>query len=208
MRPVAAAAFFSLVVPACGQVVGHSSTGRDGRRRKANPERDDALIEARSHDELVDAMRARKESLGLSNAFVDDLIMLAGGHCDKLLGPARKRGLSPFTMDAMLSALALKLIVVEDIEQAARMQSRWDSRDARQVRSPVRTAAIGAAMVRRARPAVIRELGRRGGVARWRGVAPEVRRELMTAVSWSRDCVRKSVEPPRSSDGAPVERAP
>lgn len=27
MRPVAAAAFFSLVVPACGQVVGHSSTG-------------------------------------------------------------------------------------------------------------------------------------------------------------------------------------
>ena len=111
-------------------------------------------------------------------------------------------------MDAMLSALALKLIVVEDGDQTARVRPRWDGRDARQVRSPVRTAAIGAAMVRRARPAVIRELGRRGGVARWRGVAPEVRRELMTAVSWSRDCVRKSVEPPRSSDGAPVERAP
>jgi hypothetical protein len=27
MRPVAAAAFFSLVSPACGQIVGHTSTG-------------------------------------------------------------------------------------------------------------------------------------------------------------------------------------
>jgi hypothetical protein len=39
--------------------------------------------------------------------------------------------MSPFTLDAMLSALALKLVVLEDSDQAARMRPRWDSRDAR-----------------------------------------------------------------------------
>jgi hypothetical protein len=138
--------------------------------------------EVTCHDQLVDALRARKEHLGLSNAFVDDLIMLAGGHTDKLLGPARKRGLSPFTLDAMLTALALKLVVVQDDEQADRMRARWGARDARQVRSPVRTATVGPAVIRRARFAVARELGRAGGRARWKGTTPELRRKLMRAV--------------------------
>lgn len=164
--------------------------------------------EATNHDQLVDLLRARKEALGLSNAFLDDLIMLAGGHTDKLLGPARKRGLSPFTLDAMLSALALKLIVAQDDEQTARMRPRWDSRDARQVRSSVRTAVVAPALVRRAKFAVMREAGRSGGQARWRGVSAKRRSELMTIVSWARASVRRPVEALRSSDGAAAKTSP
>jgi hypothetical protein len=164
--------------------------------------------EATCHDQLVDLLRARKEQLGLSNAFVDDLIMLAGGHTDKLLGPARKRGLSPFTMDAMLTALALKLIVVQDDEQTARMAPRWAARDGRQLRSPVRTAVVAPALVRRAKFAVMREAGRAGGKARWRGISSEARSALMTRVSWARASVRKSIKAPRSKAENPQENGP
>jgi hypothetical protein len=161
--------------------------------------------EARSHDELIQVMAERKSALGLSNEFLDNTIPLSDGHTDKVLGPSRERGLSQFTLDGMLAALALKLVLVEDPEQAARMRPRWEGRDQRQVRPPAR---IGKSLIARARPHVVRELGRQGGKARWRGVDPEVRRRLMTQISWARPSVRKAIEAARSGDCAAAETTP
>jgi hypothetical protein len=119
-----------------------------------------------------------------------------------LLGPSRKRGLSQMTLDGMLSALALKLVVVEDEAQAQRMRPRWERRDMRAVRPSARIAKV---TLQRATPHVARELGRRGGKARWRGISSEVRRELMTTVSRARSSVRNPIEAVRSSDCAAAE---
>jgi hypothetical protein len=153
------------------------------------------IAEATSHNELIEAMRTRKEALGLSNAWIEHAIELSDGHCDKILGPSRERGLSQLTIDGLLAVLAIKLIVVEDDIAAARMRPLWDGRDQRQVRQPSR---IAKSAIARALPYAVRALGRAGGVARWRGVDPEVRRKLMTAVSRARSNVRKPVVAPRS----------
>ena len=130
---------------------------------------------------------------------------MSDGHTDKILGPSRERGLSQITLDAMLAMLALRLVVVEDSEQAARMRPVWSGGDKRQLRPAAR---IGKSMIARARPHVIAELGRQGGKARWRGIGPEVRRRLMTEVSWARASVRKPVEVVRSGDCAAAKTGP
>jgi hypothetical protein len=153
------------------------------------------IAEATCCAELVDAFRARKEALGLSNEAVEHLIPLAAGHCDKVLGPSGTRGLSQTTLDGMLNALGLKLLVAIDPEQVARMRSRWEGRDLRQVRPP---AKVAAALIARARPAVLRELGRRAGQARWRGIDPKLRSRLMSELArlrWDASRVASRPEP-------------
>jgi hypothetical protein len=135
--------------------------------------------EATDYESLVAALYARKEAIGVSDRVLDEISGLSPGHVSKLIGPGRERGLSQISLDALLGSLALKLIVVEDEAQAAIMKSRWESRDSRQLRMPAR---IGAAFLRRARPAVMREFSRKGGLARWKGTSPELRKKLMHAV--------------------------
>jgi hypothetical protein len=161
---------------------------------------------ATCHDELIGVLRERQLALGISNETLDHITLLSAGHVDKLLGPSRQRGLSRVSLDALLGALALQLIVVEDREQAERMRSRWISKDDRQVRASTRR--ISKTMLARARSHIVRDLGRSGGKARWRGIGPEVRREIMTAVSWARPSVRKPVEAVRSGDCATAKTSP
>jgi hypothetical protein len=87
------------------------------------------LGEATCHDELVDVLRARQIALKLSNETLDHIALLSQGHVDKLLGPSRQRGLSRISFDALLSSLALKLVVIEDEKQSACMKARWEARN-------------------------------------------------------------------------------
>jgi hypothetical protein len=158
------------------------------------------LFEVRCCAELVDAFRARKDALGLSNEATDHLIRLTAGHTDKVLSGTR--GLSPLTLDGMLSVLGLKLLVAIDPDQVARMRPRWEGRDQRQVRLPAR---VGAALLKRARPEILRSFSRKGGQARWKGTTPELRRKLMRAV-WKARTVPAQLSadaPAESSPGAP-----
>jgi hypothetical protein len=151
------------------------------------------LGEATSHNELIEAMRARKEALGLSNAWIEHAMNLSEGHCDKILGPARERGLSQLSIDGLLSVLAIKLIIVEDETAAARIRPMWSGRNQAQVRPPAR---IAASLIRRALPHAARELGRRGGLKTWRNIAPQVRTKLMTDLIKRRWSKERSVSPP------------
>jgi hypothetical protein len=153
------------------------------------------LGEATSHNELIEALRARKEALGLSNAWIEHVIQLSDGHCDKILGPARERGLSQLTIDGLLAALAIKLIVVEDEAAAARMRPMWDGRDQRQVRAPAR---IAASLIKRATPGVMRAAGRAGGQKRWRTIDSRLRSKLMSALAKRRWNAKRSASAPVS----------
>ena len=155
--------------------------------------------EATNHEELVAALYARKQALGVSDQVLDAISGLSPGHVSKLIGPGRERGLSQVSLSALLGSLALKLLVVEDEAQASIMRSRWEGRDHRQIRPPAR---IGAAFLRRARPVVMREFSRKGGLARWKGTSPELRRRLMESV-W-----KTRTKPAQLSAQAPAETSP
>ncbi len=93
----------------------------------------DRIGEATDHDELLAVLRKRKAALQLSDAIVDELAGMAAGHTGKLLGPAPVKTLGAVSLSALLSVLALRLIIVEDTEQAARIGRRWQRRTERAV---------------------------------------------------------------------------
>jgi hypothetical protein len=153
------------------------------------------FFEVRSCADLIEAFRARKEALGLSNEAIEHLIPLAAGHCDKAIGLSGTRGLSPLTIDGLLSSLGLKLLVAIDPEQVARMRPRWEGRDKRQVRPAARISKM---LLSRARPFVLREAARKAASVRWRGVSPELRSALMKKAAltrWHASAVASRPEP-------------
>lgn len=86
--------------------------------------------EATCSDSLVAILRRRRAELQLSDVLVDELAGLAAGHAGKLLGPAPVRRLGAMSLSALLGVLAVKLVVVVDAEQAARIGRRWEPRKA------------------------------------------------------------------------------
>jgi transcriptional regulator with XRE-family HTH domain len=153
------------------------------------------LAEARSCAELVDAFRARKEELSLSNEAVEHVLGLTSGHADKLWSGTR--GLSADMLDKMLQGFGLKVLVAIDSEQVQRMRPRWENagrRDQRQVRPPAR---IAASLIKRARPVVMREAGRRGGLNTWRKIPDSrLRSRLMSELAKLRWTAKRSASAP------------
>jgi hypothetical protein len=90
---------------------------------------------AHSWDELRDVLRARKDALGVSFETVDDVAGLTLGYSAKLFG-SRHRNFGPRSLDAVLPTLGVCLIVVEDPEQLARLQSRLVKSEWRHLAGP------------------------------------------------------------------------
>jgi hypothetical protein len=87
----------------------------------------DALVT--TVDELIEALRSRKDELGLSNAFVEAQLQMADGHCDKLLGPTRRKGMSVAVLLDIIELFGAQLVIQVDAETEARMRERWERRD-------------------------------------------------------------------------------
>jgi hypothetical protein len=124
----------------------------------------DIIGTATDHDSLVAVLRRRKAVLQLSDAVVDELAGLAAGHCNKVIGIAPVKALGRVTLSALLGVLALKLVVVEDPEQAARIGSRWQ-------RKSLQHGRPAAFSLRQARPLVLARAARKAALARWAGVS-------------------------------------
>jgi hypothetical protein len=154
---------------------------------------------AASHDELVAVLRERQIALGLSNELVGHVARLSDGHVDKLLGPARQRGLSQLSLDALMGALAVKIIVVEDEAMAARMRPHWEGKDKRQVRMPARVAKD---LIARVRPVVLQQLASRAATIKWSRIDKERRRQIMRAVTMARLRRARTWSPSATTGGA------
>lgn len=118
----------------------------------------------RSQDDLVEAFRARKDALGLSNRFCDEVGGLSSGHTDKVIGPSRKKQLSAMIFDLFCELFAVEFHMSENLDAAARMESRWEAREARNVR--VENGRVSKKLVERAKPLVAKEMGSVGGKQR------------------------------------------
>ena len=83
------------------------------------------LAEIRNYDDLHKALRRRADDVNISRLTLDHLAGLSDGHSGKILGAAKVKRLGPISFGSVLEALGLKLLLVEDAEQASRMCDRW-----------------------------------------------------------------------------------
>ena len=88
-----------------------------------------AAAEIRSYADLVAALRARRLELDLSFALLDELAGLAPGYGAKVLSPAESRSNHPkllgtMSLAAILGALGVKLVLVEDAAAMERIKPR------------------------------------------------------------------------------------
>jgi hypothetical protein len=74
--------------------------------------------------ELVAALRARAEQLAVTNETLDGVTGLASGYVGKVLGVSFAKPLGPHSLGVLLTALGLKLAILEDPEAVARMRGR------------------------------------------------------------------------------------
>lgn len=89
---------------------------------------------ARSYDELQDILRARIDDLDVSRHTVDHIAGLPMGHTGRLLGPRQTKRIGHISLGALLGALGLALVVVEDLEALDRVRSRLVKRQSQQTR--------------------------------------------------------------------------
>lgn len=155
------------------------------------------IAEVTSYDTLIEALRRRKAMLGMTHAALDDLTGLQSGYVGKLLGPAGIKTLGPMSFDVILEALAVKLVLVEDVEAAKRMVSRWEKRE----RPPAKVGIPSMAFVRRKFAPTIQGFLRRkrvkGGQNRWKGVSKEERSRIARKGArerWRRHRMRRAFE--------------
>lgn len=132
------------------------------------------LSEACDYPALIEALRARKDELGLSNETVDDLAGFTAGHADKLLGPTQRKSLGPLSLGLLLRVLAVKIVLVEDTEAAAAMDRRWDQRK----RAPVESWRASTTLKNRIKPVVLSEMGKEMRAHQLTKQKPSTRRRI------------------------------
>jgi hypothetical protein len=110
--------------------------------------------EVRDAAGLRDSIRARIEQLNISRECVDRISGLASGYSAKILSQGEAKNpkhIGTLSLDLLLPAVGLKLIVCDDREALAKMARMYVERDASQVRTDnhwrnkVRNGAVVAA---------------------------------------------------------------
>jgi hypothetical protein len=138
--------------------------------------------------ELLQTIRQRRDELSITNATIDDIAGLTDRHTSKILAahfPSRNLGRISFP--AVLGALGLgigAIVLLEDPEQVAAVSKRW----ARRKREILKTgqARIGAKLISRARPFVLKENARAANEARNRLLSSEQRSAIARKAALAR----------------------
>lgn len=125
---------------------------------------DEPIIVVRRHQDIVEVFRMMKERLGLTNEFIDNAGGLTKGHSDKILGPGEARKWGPTTFDLFCEMFAIELRVHVDLEAAKRMEAVWERRTNME-RYKDMPGRVSKKMIERAKPHVMKEAGRAGGIA-------------------------------------------
>jgi hypothetical protein len=141
----------------------------------------------RTADDIIEALRSRKEALQLSNAIVDDLAGLTLGHFDKVAGPTRERAPSLATLMAIAGALGLAVQFVPDPDST--VAGRWTRRREDQARR--QDGRISKAAIRKARPLVLAAAARAAAKARWETATPAARAAVVAKLNAARAAKRK-----------------
>jgi len=88
----------------------------------------------KNYDDLLTIVRARVAELGISFETLDAVSGVCSGYSAKLIGATPCKRLGAVSLGAILGTLGIKLLVVEDLEQLARVRSRLVRRVEHKVR--------------------------------------------------------------------------
>jgi hypothetical protein len=80
-------------------------------------------------EELLAALRARRDELQLTHERVDDISGLPSGYFGKLMTQPPIKNLGWLSFGLCLDALGVALVMVENPEQVKRVESRWIPRE-------------------------------------------------------------------------------
>jgi hypothetical protein len=97
---------------------------------------DAPIAEITSYADLLVALRRRMVQLDATFESLDDVSGLSHGYSAKLLSSNPVKCLGLVSFGAILGALGLKIVVVEDAEQLERVQHRLVGRDLRGTNGP------------------------------------------------------------------------
>lgn len=86
-------------------------------------------LSIRSYEDLISAIRARRDALDVPHAVIDDLAGVPDGYTSKILSPTPRRFIGPISWN-MIEALGLGVVLVEDAAALARSQRNhaWRTR--------------------------------------------------------------------------------
>jgi hypothetical protein len=82
----------------------------------------------RDYAGLHKAIRERAAHLGYTNEILDAVAGLQSGYAGKLLGPGMARKFGPMSLGAVIGALGLCIVIIEDGEAPARYRTPVDER--------------------------------------------------------------------------------
>lgn len=122
------------------------------------------ILTATDYSGMVEAMRALKAHLELSNGTVDALCGWTNGHCDKLLGPTSVRAFSPKTFNDMLWVLAARITITLDLDRLQEMAEHYEKRCPAHTRE--KPNRISKKVIESAKPAILSGLSKLGNDAR------------------------------------------
>jgi hypothetical protein len=90
----------------------------------------------RSMPELLAVIRARRDHLNISHETIDEIAGFPAGYTGKLLAPEPLRGISHMSLGAVMGALKIALVAVEDSAAASRVHEKWVPRKRPQRKAP------------------------------------------------------------------------
>lgn len=158
----------------------------------------------RSMDELLQALRDRRDSLNISHETIDSIAGLQSGYTSKLLAPKPIKNLGPMSFGSLLGALGLAVVVVPDPDQCERVSKHWEPR-----KRPMKLAPLSMPLsIDNEVPAEIqitpeiqakmelsekmKALGKRGGKRRMKTMGKRARQAVATHAARMRWSRRKS----------------
>jgi len=162
----------------------------------------------RSMPELIEALRARRDSLNISHETIDSIAGLQSGYTSKLLAPKPIKNLGPMSFGSLLGALGLAVVVVEDPQAVVRVEKHWQKRKRPQKLPPLSISLSISNEVPMElqitpelqgilhRPEYMREIGLRGNIKRNMNLSKWKRRVLARRAAkarWARISETQSV---------------
>jgi hypothetical protein len=89
-----------------------------------------------SMSDLLDVIRARRDELNISHETIDHLAGFPAGYTSKLLAPEPLRGIGYMSLGAVMGALGMAMVAIEDATAAARVHQKWVPRKRPQRKAP------------------------------------------------------------------------
>lgn len=125
------------------------------------------IATVRSYEDMVEAFRAIKARLGLTNAVCDRLANLGDGATDKALGPTQAKNIGPLTFNAFCWLFAVQFEMRIDMDQVRIMEQHWENHEAPRWFPPAKmNKRVSKELVERAKPHVLKDFAKQANECR------------------------------------------